>query len=32
MANGFEVILESLRHAKKATIEQGVSYGKEHIP
>ena len=30
MANGFEVILESLRHAKKVTIAQGVSFGKEH--
>lgn len=30
MANGFETVVESLRHAKKATIEQGVSFGKDH--
>ncbi|MBP3198299.1 MAG: hypothetical protein J6N21_15020, partial [Butyrivibrio sp.] len=30
MAYGFAVIVKSLRHAKKAIIEQGVSFGKVH--
>ena len=30
MENGFEVILECLRHAKKATIEQSVSFGRKY--